>query len=205
MLKYRDIMGDSLDGSENTPEAQNVVVVDFQDFANYLRRAATVLLPEDDIVPPTLNAALDDKVYQDCIRKFITDPQVSSLYVQRFSSKGEIITSDKCTFALLFLLHCINHALCLLYFPLSHTYIDESVFFNNCHTFCMILFRINALMTCTDWNSEIVRSAEYQVCVNLSQSNKKRSTRAKHSLKPCSNWYGRTGYVLHLNDSAYFA
>lgn len=86
-------MGDSLDGSENTPEAQNVVVVDFQDFANYLRRAATVLLPEDDIVPPALNAALDDKVNQDCIRKFITDPQVSSLYVQRFSSKGEIITT----------------------------------------------------------------------------------------------------------------
>ncbi|KAJ2949687.1 hypothetical protein O0L34_g15618 [Tuta absoluta] len=82
-------MGDSLDGSENTPEAQNVVVVDFQDFANYLRRAATVLLPEDDIVPPALNAALDDKVNQDCIRKFISDPQVSALYVQRFSSKED--------------------------------------------------------------------------------------------------------------------
>ncbi|CAH0687822.1 unnamed protein product [Spodoptera exigua] len=82
-------MGDSLDGSENSPESQNVVVVDFQDFANYLRRAATVLLPEDDIVPPALNAALDDKVNQDCIRKFISDPQVSSLYVQRFSSKED--------------------------------------------------------------------------------------------------------------------
>lgn len=81
-------MGDSLDGSENSPESQNVVVVDFQDFANYLRRAATVLLPEDDIVPPALNTALDDKVNQDCIRKFFSDPQVSSLYVQRFSSKG---------------------------------------------------------------------------------------------------------------------
>lgn len=81
-------MGDSLDGSENSPESQNVVVVDFQDFANYLRRAATVLLPEDDIVPPALNTALDDKVNQDCIKKFISDPQVSSLYVQRFSSKG---------------------------------------------------------------------------------------------------------------------
>lgn len=81
-------MGDSLDGSENAAEAHNVVAVDFQDFANYLRRAATVLLPEDDIVPPALNAALDDKVYQDCIRKFISDPQVPSLFVQRFSLKG---------------------------------------------------------------------------------------------------------------------
>ncbi|KOB77825.1 Dynein heavy chain [Operophtera brumata] len=82
-------MGDSLDGSENTAEAQNVVVVEFQDFANYLRRAATVLLPEDDIVPPALNTALDDKVYQDCIRKFISDSQVSSLFVQRFSLKED--------------------------------------------------------------------------------------------------------------------
>lgn len=81
-------MGDSLDGTENATEAQNVVAVDFQDFANYLRRAATVLLPEDDIVPPALNAALDDKIYQDCIKKFISDPQVSSLFVQRFSLKG---------------------------------------------------------------------------------------------------------------------
>lgn len=81
-------MGDSLDGSENAAEAQNVVVVEFQDFANYLRRAATVLLPEDDIVPPALNTALDDKVYQDCIKKFISDSQVPSLFVQRFSLKG---------------------------------------------------------------------------------------------------------------------
>lgn len=86
-------MGDSLDGSENTPEAQNVVAVDFQDFANYLRRAATVLLPEDDIVPPSLNSALDDKVNQDCIKKFISDPQVSALYVQRFSLKGNCTIS----------------------------------------------------------------------------------------------------------------
>jgi dynein heavy chain 1, cytosolic len=83
-------MGDSLDGSENTPEAQNVVVTEFLEFANYLRRAATVLLPENDIVPQELNTALADKVNQDCIRKFIVDPQVSSLYVQRFSSKGAV-------------------------------------------------------------------------------------------------------------------
>ncbi|CAB3253573.1 unnamed protein product [Arctia plantaginis] len=82
-------MADSLDGNENAVEVQSLVVVDFQDFANYLRRAATVLLPEDDIVPPALNAALDDKVNQDCIRKFISDPQVSSLYIQRFSSKED--------------------------------------------------------------------------------------------------------------------
>lgn len=81
-------MGDSLDGSENAPESESVVVAEIQDFANYLRRAATVLLPEDDVVPATLSSALDDKINQECIKKFIADPQVSSLYVQRFSSKG---------------------------------------------------------------------------------------------------------------------
>lgn len=81
-------MGDSLDGSENAPESHNVAVAELQDFANYIRKAATVLLPEDDIASPALNAALEDKLNQDCIKKFISDPQVSALYVQRFSSKG---------------------------------------------------------------------------------------------------------------------
>lgn len=83
-------MGDSLEGSENTPEPQNVPVVDFTAFANYLRKAATLLLPEDDAhtEPPALNAALDDKNNQECIKKFLSDPQVSILYVQRSSSKG---------------------------------------------------------------------------------------------------------------------
>lgn len=84
-------MGDSLEGSEDTPEAQNIVTVDFTQFANYLRKAASVLLPEDDahLEPQALNAALEDKTNQECIRKFISDPQVSILYIQRSSSKGK--------------------------------------------------------------------------------------------------------------------
>lgn len=83
-------MGDSLESSENAPETQNVVAVDFTEFANYLRKAATVLLPEDDPhrEPQAINAALEDKTNQECIRKFISDPQVSTLYIQRSSSKG---------------------------------------------------------------------------------------------------------------------
>lgn len=83
-------MGDSLEGTEAASESQNVPIVDFTAFANYLRKAATLLLPEDDahMEPPALNAALDDKNNQECIRKFLSDPQVSILYVQRCSSKG---------------------------------------------------------------------------------------------------------------------
>lgn len=89
-------MGDSLEASEGVTtagsEVQNVAVVDFASFANYLRKASTILLPEDDDShpepPPALNAALDDKSNQECIRKFICDPQISTLFVQRSSSKG---------------------------------------------------------------------------------------------------------------------
>lgn len=84
-------MGDSLEGSESTPETQNVAIVDFTAFTNYILKAATVLLPEDDsqAEPITLKAALDDKANQECIRKFLSDPQVATLFIQRSSSKGK--------------------------------------------------------------------------------------------------------------------
>ncbi|GLV39725.1 Dynein heavy chain 64C [Carabus blaptoides fortunei] len=82
-------MGDSLEGSENSPDSQNVAIVDFTAFANYIRKAVTILLPEEDIVPPALNAALEDRNNQECIRKFLGDPQVSTLYLQRSSSKDD--------------------------------------------------------------------------------------------------------------------
>ncbi|KAF5301350.1 hypothetical protein FQA39_LY10748 [Lamprigera yunnana] len=84
-------MGDSLEPVDSTPEPQNVSIVDFTAFANYLRKAATLLLPEDDahMEPPALNAALEDKNNQEQIRKFLSDPQVSILYVQRSSSKED--------------------------------------------------------------------------------------------------------------------
>lgn len=83
-------MGDSLDGSgEPSPESQNVAIVEFPTFANYLRKAVTVLLPDEDVVPPAFNFALEDRYNQDCIRKFLGDSQVSSLYIQRSSTKGK--------------------------------------------------------------------------------------------------------------------
>lgn len=79
-------MGDSLDGSgEPSPESQNVAIVELPTFANYLRKAVTVLLPDED----TVNLALDERYNQDCVRKFLGDSQVSSLYIQRSSTKGE--------------------------------------------------------------------------------------------------------------------
>lgn len=86
-------MGDSLETTVDVSavDNQNVAVVDYDAFANYLRKAATILLPEDDEhgVPPALNAALDDRSNQDCIKKFLSDSLVEALYVQRTCNKGE--------------------------------------------------------------------------------------------------------------------
>lgn len=90
-------MGDSLEatmpsmGSEQPPsvEPEAVAIIDFDNFSNYLRKAITVLLPEDDMKSfGPLNAALEDSVNQDCIRKFISDPQTQALYIQRNCFKG---------------------------------------------------------------------------------------------------------------------
>lgn len=84
-------MGDSLENQDTSVETQNVAVVDYGEFANYILKAASILLPEEDIhaVPPALAAALEEKVNQDCIRKFLSDPQIPALYVQRSCSKGK--------------------------------------------------------------------------------------------------------------------
>lgn len=83
-------MSDSLETAADTSvETQNVAIVDYGEFANYIRKAATILLPEEDATAPALNGVLDDKTNQDCIKKFLSDPQIPALYVQRTCSKGK--------------------------------------------------------------------------------------------------------------------
>ncbi|XP_037905377.1 dynein heavy chain, cytoplasmic isoform X4 [Hermetia illucens] len=82
-------MGDSLENTETAADAPNVTIVDYGAFTNYLRKAATILLPEEDAVPPALNVALEDPTNQDCIKKFLSDPQIQSLYIQRSCSKDD--------------------------------------------------------------------------------------------------------------------
>lgn len=83
-------MGDSLDGTgEPSPETQIVIIVSYSTFANYLKKVVTVLLPDEDVVPPAFNSALEDKSNQEYIRKFLGDSQVWALYIQRSSSKEE--------------------------------------------------------------------------------------------------------------------
>lgn len=82
-------MGDSSEGGgDSPPVSENVAIADYSMFANYLKKAVTVLLPED-VAPPALNAALNEKSNQECIHKFLSDSQTSTLFIQRISSKGD--------------------------------------------------------------------------------------------------------------------
>lgn len=91
-------MGDSLEatvgsmGSDPPPsvvDAESVSIMDYDGFTNYIRKAVTILLPEEDVVPVPLNAALDDSSNQECIRKFLSDPQTQALYIQRSCFKDD--------------------------------------------------------------------------------------------------------------------
>jgi len=56
-------------------------------FAGYLRRVVPVLL-EDKLTPQAFAAALDERAVVDTMRRFLADPQVPVLVVQRHSVKG---------------------------------------------------------------------------------------------------------------------
>lgn len=88
-------MGDSLEGgTEQSLEAQNVSIVDYRAFNNYIRKAITILLFDDseELTSSKLEEALDEnRANQECIKKFLSDPQVQTLYIQKCYTKGEII------------------------------------------------------------------------------------------------------------------
>lgn len=75
--------------SSHGDEDQSVAVVEFSSFLNYLRKVVAIHFHEDISAPPSLAAAIDDRNNQDCIKKFISDPQVSALLIQKSSSKGK--------------------------------------------------------------------------------------------------------------------
>lgn len=87
-------MGDSLEGgTEQSLEAQNVSIVDYRAFNNYIRKAITILLFDDseELTSLKLEEALDEnRANQECIKKFLSDPQVQTLYIQKCYTKGEI-------------------------------------------------------------------------------------------------------------------
>ena len=85
-------MGDSLESnlSEPTVDHQNLVAVDLHLFLDYLRKIVLLLHPEDTNIPAGFNIAIEDKIIQESIKKFLSDSQVWVLYIQRISNKGKL-------------------------------------------------------------------------------------------------------------------
>lgn len=85
-------MGDSLENIDQSIDSQQTVaIVDHKAFCNYLRKAILVLFDdEDNLISSKLEEALDEnRSNQECIKKFLSDPQVQTLYIQKSSNKGK--------------------------------------------------------------------------------------------------------------------
>lgn len=85
---------ETAEGSAPPVAAEDVELADVGLLVKYLRRVVPVLLEEDDVVQASLEAALSDKANLDVLRKFIGDPQVKTLLVQRSSSKDEELVGE---------------------------------------------------------------------------------------------------------------
>jgi len=81
-------MADAGDSEAQVQQAQTVAVSDVGKFGAYLRRAVPVLLEDAEDTPEAFAAALDEKTVVDCMKRFLGDPQVPVLLIQRLSSKG---------------------------------------------------------------------------------------------------------------------
>ncbi|KAH7972499.1 hypothetical protein HPB52_012721 [Rhipicephalus sanguineus] len=73
---------------------EDVELADVGSLVKYLRRVVPVLLEEDEVLHPSLDTALGDKTNLEVLRKFIADPQVKTLLVQRSSSKDEELVGE---------------------------------------------------------------------------------------------------------------
>lgn len=86
-------MGDSLENIDQSIDTQQQIVsiVDHKQFCNYLRKAILVLFDDEFGSSSKLEEALDEnRANQECIKKFLSDPQVQTLYIQKSSTKGKL-------------------------------------------------------------------------------------------------------------------
>jgi len=81
-------MADPVDSESPVQQAQTVAVSDVGKFAGYLRRAVPVLLEDAEDTPEAFAAALDERPVVDTMKRFLSDPQVPVLLIQRLSVKG---------------------------------------------------------------------------------------------------------------------
>ena len=74
-----------------TPEQEAPAVLSVADsmvFSEYLCRVVPVLLEDRESASAGLKTALVEKNHLESIKKFLSDPQIPVLFVQRSSTKG---------------------------------------------------------------------------------------------------------------------
>lgn len=82
--------GDASGAGGQTPA---VSIADVSDFCKYVRKIIPCLLDENDESCEQLDNALKDKNNLEIIKKYISDPQIPALLVQRLSQKGMFLDS----------------------------------------------------------------------------------------------------------------
>lgn len=83
-----DGAGAAGDGAGAVSQSSTATVIEVSSFANYLRRVIPVLLEDAEDTPEALNVALKDRAAMECMKKFLSDPQIPVLLVQRSAAKG---------------------------------------------------------------------------------------------------------------------
>jgi hypothetical protein len=79
----------SSSNSSGSSSSNNVVVADINAFTKYLKQVIPVLLDSSNVNNVEFDKVLNEKSSVECIKKFIGDPQVRSLMIQKLLAKGE--------------------------------------------------------------------------------------------------------------------
>lgn len=90
-------MGDSLENNTLEPSSDDhsTSIIDIGVFLSYLRRVVTLLFQEEgEDINVALSTAIEDRAHLEAIKKFISDSQVSSLFIQRGITKGKKVITN---------------------------------------------------------------------------------------------------------------
>ena len=74
--------------TSGSSSSNNVVVADINAFTKYLKQVIPVLLDSSDVNNVEFDKIFNEKSSVECIKKFIGDPQVHSLIIQKFLTNG---------------------------------------------------------------------------------------------------------------------
>ncbi|KAG1662035.1 Dynein heavy chain, cytoplasmic [Nymphon striatum] len=84
-------MSDTGDQQQSTPLQ---IVAEVSSFIKYIKRVVPVILEDDDGIPKSLEAVLSNPANQDCMKRFLSDAQVTSLLIQKSATKDDDVEAE---------------------------------------------------------------------------------------------------------------